>query len=190
MEQNSNDPAEITLLLGKWRQGDAEALEQVAQYVYDELKRRASAYMKNERSGHTLQTTGLVHEAFIKLIDKKEIEWNDRSHFLAAASQAMRRILVDHARNRKREKRGGKDENLPLDDVKEVSSENVSVDLVDLDEALQNLAAFDLRQAQIVEMKYFGGMTLDEIAETLDISRVTVNRDWQIAKAWLRQRLR
>lgn len=189
MEEHSNDPAEITLLLGKWREGDSEALEKVAQYVYDELRRRASAYMRKERPGHTLQTTGLVHEAFIKLIDKRAIEWNDRNHFVAVASQAMRRILVDHARNRKRDKRGGEHENLPLDDVKEVSSGSISVDLVDLDEALHKLATFDQRQAQIVELKYFGGMTLDETAEILGISRVTVKRDWLIAKAWLRQQL-
>lgn len=189
MEEHTNDPAAITLLLGKWREGDSEALEKVAQYVYDELKRRASAYMRNERHGHTLQTTGLVHEAFIKLIDRREIEWDDRNHFLAVASQAMRRILVDHARNRKRIKRGGKQEDLPLDEVQERPTADSGVDLVALDEALKNLAKFDQRQAQIVELKYFGGMTLDETAEVLGISRATVKRDWVLAKAWLRQQL-
>lgn len=189
MEEFTDDQAEITLLLGKWREGDSEALETVARYVYDELRRRASAYMRNERPRHTLQTTGLVHEAFIKLIERREIEWDDRNHFLAVASQAMRRILVDHARKRKRNKRGGKHENLLLEDIKEVPVEPVNVDLVALDEALQNLATFDLRQAQIVELKYFGGMTLDETAEILGVSRVTVKRDWLMAKAWLRQQL-
>jgi RNA polymerase sigma factor (TIGR02999 family) len=189
MEEQSNDPAAITLLLGKWRQGDSDAFEKIARYVYDELRRRASAYMRNERSGHTLQTTGLVHEAFIKLMDKRELVWDDRNHFLAVASQAMRRILVDHARNRKREKRGGEFENLPLDEVREVKSITSDVDLVALDEALNNLATFDKRQAQIVELKYFGGMTLDETAEVLGVSRVTVKRDWNIAKAWLKQQL-
>lgn len=189
MEEYSSDSAEITLLLGQWQQGDAEALEKVTRYVYDELKRRASAYMRNERPEHTLQTTGLVHEAFIKLVDKRAIEWNDRNHFFAVASQAMRRILVDHARNRKRDKRGGEQETLPLDDVKEASPGSVGVDLVDLDEALHNLATFDSRQAQIVELKYFGGMTLDETAEILGVSRVTVKRDWLIAKAWLKRQL-
>lgn len=189
MEEHSNDPAAITLLLGRWREGDSEAFEKVAQFVYDELRRRASAYMRNERPGHMLQTTGLVHEAFIKLIDKREIEWDDRNHFLAVASQAMRRILVDHARNRKRDKRGGDIETLALDEVTEVSPNRSSVDLVALDEALINLAKFDERQAKIVELKYFGGMTLDETAEVLGVSRVTVKRDWNIAKAWLKQQL-
>ncbi len=189
MEEQSNDPAAITLLLGKWRQGDPEAFEKIAQYVYDELHRRASVYLRNERPGHTLQTTGLVHEAFIKLIDKRELEWDDRNHFLAVASQAMRRILVDHARNRKRGKRGGERENLPLDAIHEVSAKSSDVDLVALDEALNKLAMFDERQARIVELKYFGGMTLDETAEVLGVSRVTVKRDWNIAKAWLKQQL-
>jgi RNA polymerase sigma-70 factor, ECF subfamily len=189
MGEHSNDPPAITVLLGKWRQGDSDAFEKIAQYVYDELRRRASAYMRNERPGHSLETTGLVHEAFIKLIDKRELEWDDRNHFLAVASQAMRRILVDHARNRRRDKRGGEHENLRLDEVMEVSSVNSDVDLVALDEALNNLATFDKRQAQVVELKYFGGMTLAETAEVLGISRVTVKRDWNIAKAWLKQQL-
>lgn len=189
MKEHTDDSSAITLLLGKWREGDSEAMEKVTQYVYDELKRRASAYMRNERPGHTLETTGLVHEAFIKLIDRKEIEWSDRNHFLAVASQAMRRILVDHARNRKRLKRGGKQEDLPFDEIQEKPSADKGVDLVALDEALDNLAKFDQRQAQIVELKYFGGMTLDETAEILEVSRATVKRDWVLAKAWLRQQL-
>ena len=190
MSKHSPEGTDITILLRKWREGDSQAFEQVTQYVYDDLHRRAAVYMRHERIGHTLQTTGLVHEAFIKLIDKQEIQWEDRNHFLAVAAQAMRRILVDHARTRKRAKRGGKNEDLPLDDVRHVASaDNSDVDLIALDEALNNLATFDERQAQIVELKYFGGMTLDETADILGISRVTVKRDWQLARTWLKHQL-
>lgn len=166
-----------------------QAFDEVAEYVYNDLHRRASAYLRNERPGHTLQTTGLVHEAFIKLIDKQEIEWQDRDHFFAVAAQAMRRILVDHARSRTRHKRGGKDEDLPLDEARQMPSDRSGVDVIALDEALNTLATFDERQAKIVELKYFGGMTLDETADVLGVSNVTVKRDWQIARAWLRQQL-
>jgi RNA polymerase sigma factor (TIGR02999 family) len=179
----------ITLLLRKWHQGDPEAFDQVTRYVYNDLRSRAAAYMRNERSGHSLQTTGLVHEVFIKLIDKKEIDWQDRNHFFAVAAQAMRRILVDHARGRHRDKRGGKNEDLPLEQARELSAGEPRVDLVALDEALGRLADFDERLASVVELKYFGGMTLDETAEVLGVSRVTVRRDWQIARAWLRTQL-
>lgn len=189
MDDNSQKGPTITTFLHKWRQGDTEAFDKVTQYVYNDLRRRASAYMRNERQGHTLQTTGLVHEAFIQLLDKQEIEWEDRSHFFAVAAQTMRRILVDHARSRTREKRGGKNEDLPLDDAKQLPATSSRIDLIALDEALNNLAAFDKRQAHIVELKYFGGMTLDETADVLGVSRVTVKRDWQIARAWLRRQL-
>lgn len=180
---------DITKLLHEWRDGDVEAFDKVTQYVYEDLRRRAAAYMRAERPGHSLQTTGLVHEAFIKLVDKKEIDWQDRNHFFAVAAQAMRRILVDHARTRKREKRGGNNEDLPLDEARQASGNVSRIDLVALDEALGRLATFDERQARIVELKYFGGMTLDETAEVLGTSRETVKRDWQIARAWLRQQL-
>ncbi len=189
MDQYSQKTPAITQLLQKWRQGDNEAFDEVTQYVYHDLRRRAAVYMRNERRGHSLQTTGLVHEAFIKLLDKQEIEWQDRNHFLAVAATTMRRILVDHARGRKRDKRGGSSEDLPLDEAMQIASAQPSVDLVALDEALNKLATFDERQAKIVELKYFGGMTLDETAAILNISRVTVKRDWQIARAWLRQEI-
>jgi len=188
LEDSQKAPA-ITTFLKEWKQGDQEAFDKVIEYVYHDLRRRASAYLKNERREHTLQTTGLVHEAFIKLIDKKEIEWKDRDHFFAVAAQAMRRILVDHARTRKRDKRGGGNEDLPIDEVRYVAAAQSRVDLVSLDEALGRLATFDERLAQIVELKYFGGMSLDETAKVLGVSRVTVKRDWQIARAWLRQQL-
>jgi RNA polymerase sigma-70 factor, ECF subfamily len=179
----------ITELLRDWRDGDAEALNSLTQYIYADLRRRAAAYLRGERPGHTLQTTGLAHETFIKLIGKKDIDWADRNHFFAIASQSMRRILVDHARTKHREKRGGEQETLPLDEARNVKTDPTSVDLVALDEALVDLAEFDPRQAKIVELKYFGGMTLDETSEILEISRETVKRDWQIARAWLRKRL-
>ncbi|NOT47559.1 MAG: sigma-70 family RNA polymerase sigma factor [Acidobacteria bacterium] len=189
MDEYRETEPPITKFLQKWRQGDAEAFDELIKYVYNDLRRRAFAYLKHERPDHTLQPTGLVHEAFIKLVDKREIEWEDRNHFFAVAAQAMRRILVDHARTRKRDKRGGKNENLPLDDALKVAASQTSVDLVALDEALNALAAFDERQARIVELKYFAGMTLDETADVLGVSRVTITREWQMARAWLRGRL-
>jgi RNA polymerase sigma factor (TIGR02999 family) len=186
-DQNSRN---ITFLLHEWKQGDKEAFDKLTQYVYDDLKHRAAAYMKNQRADHTLQTTGLVHEAFIKLIDKNEIEWKDRQHFMAIASIAMRHIIIDYARQRNRGKRGGRNENLPLDEAQYISSkENSQIDLIALDEALTKLASFDERQSKIVELKYFGDLTLEEIAGVLGISHTTVKRDWNIAKAWLRRQL-
>lgn len=187
-ETPRNEPA-ITKLLNRWREGDPAALDAVIEYVYSDLRRRATAYLKRERQDHTLQPTGLVHEAFIKLVEKREIEWQDRNHFIAVGAQVMRRILVDHARGRNREKRGGKFEDIPLDEALPPASSRSSIDLIALDEALNKLAVFDERQAKIVELKYFGGMTLDETASILDISEVTVKRDWQIARAWLRNQL-
>ncbi len=189
MSDQPLDSPPITDLLRDWRSGNAAALDSLTDYIYADLRRRASAYLRGERPSHTLQTTGLAHEAFIKLVGKQNIDWADRNHFFAIAAQSMRRILVDHARTRRREKRGGEHEDLPLDDAFGVHAASTSIDLVELDHALGELAQFDPRQAQIVELKYFGGMTLDETAEVLDISRETVKRDWQIARAWLRQRL-
>lgn len=180
---------QITALLHEWKDGKKEAFDQLFPFVYEELHRRASVYLKNERIGHTLQTTALVNEAYMKLVDKNELKYEDRNHFFAVAANAMRRILVDYARTRKREKRGGKDENLPLDEARFVTSNEKSVDLVALDEALNELAKFDERQARVVELKYFGGMTNNETAEVLGISNVTVRRDWDLAKAWLHQQI-
>ena len=180
----------MTELLHDWKNGHKEAFDKLLPIVLGELKRRASAYLRNERTGHTLQTTALVNEAYLKLVDKENIDWEDRNHFFAIAANAMRQILVDYARMKKRAKRGGKDADLPLEDVAEyIPADEKSVDLVALDEALQELAGFDKRQAQIVELKYFCGMTNDETAEILGISNVTVRRDWNMAKAWLHQRI-
>lgn len=179
----------ITRLLHEWQEGNKEALDELLPYVYDDLKRRASAYLKSERREHTLQTTALVNEAYLRLVDKHEIQWEDRNHFFAIAAQAMRRILVDYARQRKRKKRGGSKVDLPLDEARYFSSKESEVDLEALDQALGRLAEFDARQAKIVELKYFGGMTLDETAELLGISNATVKRDWNLARAWLRRQL-
>ncbi len=188
--QNPPNQPFITLLLNEWKQGDKSAFDKLIEFVYDDLKHRASAYMRNQRPDHTLQTTGLVHEAFIKLAERNDIEWKDRNHFIAIASKVMRSIIIDYARYKNRAKRGGKDENLPLEESFYIaSSESSPVDLLALDEALKELASFDERQAKIVELKYFGGLKIDEIAELLDVSESTVKREWNIAKVWLRRHL-
>ncbi len=157
--------------------------------VYDELHRQASRYLRNERPNHTLQTTALIHEAYLKLLGGAQIEWQNRNHFFAVASTAMRQILVDHARKRKREKRGGKEENLPLDDSFQISANEKSVDLVALDLALIRLAKIDARQAKVVELRYFCGLSIDETAEVLGIANSTVRLDWNLAKAWLKEEI-
>lgn len=189
MADYPQDTPPITALLQKWRHGEQDAFDEVIQYVYNDLRRRAGAYIRAERDGESLQPTGLVHEAFIKLVDKRAIDWQDRNHFFAIAAQAMRRILVDRVRAKRRDKRGGEHADLPLDGAETISSDRDGIDLVALDEALTSLAAFDERQARIVELKYFGGLTLEETAELLNISPATVKRDWQIARAWLRQQI-
>lgn len=180
---------EITQLLKDWSEGNQTALDELMPLVYDELRRQASRYLRNERQGHTLQTTALIHEAYLKLIGINQIEWQNRNHFFAIASTAMRRILVDYARERKRDKRGGFAENLPLDDALQISANEKSVDLIALDDALNSLAKMDERQAKVVELKYFSGLSIDEIAEVLGIANSTVRLDWNLAKAWLKQEI-
>lgn len=180
---------QITQFLKQWSGGDREALDQLMPLVYNELRRQASRYLRKERSNHTLQTTALINEAYLKLINQNEVEWQNRAHFFAIAAQAMRRILVDYARERKRQKRGGNEENMPLDEAFTVASQEKSVDLIALDEALNELAKFDERQARVVELRYFSGLSIDETAEVLGISNVTVRRDWNMAKAWLYQEI-
>ena len=181
--------SEITNLLQEWKSGRDDAFDRLFPKVYDELKLRASRYLRSERKGHTLQTTALVHEAYLKLFDKKQIDYSDRNHFFAIAANVMRRILVDHAKARNRAKRGGKDENLPLEEARIALNDEGLVDLEALDEALKELVVFDERQARIVELKYFGGMTNEETAKVIGVSNATVRRDWDLAKAWLRTRL-
>jgi RNA polymerase sigma factor (TIGR02999 family) len=190
MENETKNSRQITRLLHEWKRGKKEAFDKLFPFIYEELHRRASGYLKNERAGHTLQTTALVNEAYLKLVDKSEIDYEDRNHFFAIAANAMRRILVDYARTKKRDKRGGKEENLPLDEARFVASNEKPIDLVALDEALNELAEFDERQAKVVELKYFVGMTFDEAAEVLGVSNATVRRDWDMAKAWLFQKIK
>jgi RNA polymerase sigma factor (TIGR02999 family) len=189
MEQTVNKSKEITRMLQKWSGGDRDALDALLPLVYTELHRQASSYLRRERRNHTLQTTALIHEAYLKLINQREVNWQNRAHFFGIAAQAMRRILVDYARERHREKRGGIGENLPLEEAALIVSEERSVDLVALDEALTRLAEFDERQARIVELRYFSGLSIEETAEVLHISPSTVKSDWNVAKAWLRHEI-
>ncbi|HEX8249707.1 MAG TPA: sigma-70 family RNA polymerase sigma factor [Pyrinomonadaceae bacterium] len=189
MEEPIRNSLQITQLLKKWSEGNQEVLDKLMPLVYEELRRQASRYLRRERSNHTLQTTALIHEAYLKLIDQNQVEWQNRTHFFAIAAQAMRRILVDYARERNREKRGGAAENLPIEEAAFVVSEEKNVDLVALDEALNRLAEFDERQARVVELRYFSGLSIDETADILGVSNVTVRRDWNMAKAWLHQQI-
>lgn len=178
----------ITQMLQQWSGGNHAVLDELMPIVYDELRRQASRYLRRERINHTLQTTALIHEAYLKLLGQ-EVDWQNRSHFFGIAAQAMRRILVDHARQRHREKRGGNAENLPLDEAMFVVSDENKVDLVALDDALDRLARLDARQARIVELRFFSGLTNDETAEVLGVSNATVRNDWTMAKAWLKLEL-
>jgi RNA polymerase sigma factor (TIGR02999 family) len=184
----SGSQQNVTQLLQAWRQGDSGALDQLIPLVYEELHRLARRYMGRENTGHTLQPTALVNEAYLRLLDARQVEWQNRAHFFAVSAQMMRRILVDFARSRRNLKHGGDAVQVSLDEAKIVSSEP-SADLVALDEALQMLAMLDPRQAQVVELRYFGGLSIDETAEVLEVSAGTVRRDWSIAQAWLHREL-
>jgi len=175
---------EITRLLVAWNNGDAVALEQLTPLVQAELRRLAKRYMAGERPGHILQTTALVNEAYLRLIDWKNVEWQNRAHFFGLAAQIMRRILVDFARARHREKRGGDALQVSLSEAANVALER-SADLVALDDALQTLEKLDPRQARVVELRFFAGLSLEETAEALKVSLSTVRRDWSLAEAWL-----
>jgi len=177
-------PQDVTQLLLAWSQGEQTALEKLTPLVYKELHRLARRYMRGERPDHTLQTTALVNEAYLRLIDCSKVRWQNRAHFLAISAQVMRRVLVDMARSRNYQKRGGEAEKLPLDDALAVSDER-STDLVVLDDALSALATVDPRKSQVVELRFFGGLSAQETAEVLKVSPDTVLRDWKLAKVWL-----
>jgi RNA polymerase sigma factor (TIGR02999 family) len=179
----------VTELLREWTGGDSGAMDELLPYVYDELRRRAARYLRHERINHTLQPTALVHEAYLKLVDQDNVEWKDRGHFFAVAAQAMRRILVDHAKHKNRAKRGGPGMDLELDADMEVPMIESNVDLEALDEALSRLAHLDPQQERLVELRYFAGLSLEETADAMNISRATAAREWQIAKAWLHREL-
>ena len=180
---------EITELLVAWGNGDQEALDKLTPLVYQELHRLAEHYMKGERSGHILQTTALVNEVYLRLIDWKNVEWQNRAHFLGVSARLMRHILVNFARKRLTAKRGGAAVQVSLSEAANMTSAQ-NLDLVALDDALNALAALDPRQSQVIEMRFFGGLSINETAEALKVSPGTVHRDWSLAQAWLRRELK
>lgn len=176
--------AHVTELLLAWGSGDRVALDELVPIIHEELRRLARHQMRGERDNHTLQTTALVNEAFLRLVDLHRIRWQDRAHFLALSARLMRRILVDHARSRGYQKRGGGAANVTLDESLVASPER-DLDLVALDDALEDLARVDARKSQVVELRFFGGLSVEETAEALKVSPETVTRDWRLAKVWL-----
>lgn len=179
-------PQQLTELLVAWGDGDRAALDKLMPLVYEELRRLAHKYMGRERAGNTLQTSALVHEAYLRLIDQRDVQWQNRAHFFGIAAQMMRRILVDYARSRNNQKRGGGAPRIALDEAVIVSEERAA-DVVALDDALKSLAKIDERKSQIVELRFFGGLSIEETAEVLKVSPGTVMRDWTLAKAWLKR---
>jgi len=182
-----SSPKAVTQLLLDWRNGDQAALDQLMPLVYDELHRLAQAYLRRERQGHTLQTSALVNEAYLRLVDQ-QTPWQNRAHFFGIAAQLMRRILVDHARAHQYAKRGGDQQRVSLEAAADVANAEDG-DLVALDDALLSLAAIDPKQSRIIELRFFGGLTIEETAEVLGISHATVEREWSLARAWLRREL-
>ena len=180
--------ADVTQLLLGASRGDGASLEALFPLVYHELRRLASHYLRQERAGHTLQPTALVHEAYLRLVDQTGITWQNRAHFFSVAAQVMRHILVDHARGRLSAKRGGGESRLALDEAVSFFAER-EVSLVALDDALTALARLDLQQSRIVELRFFGGLTIEEIAEVLQVSPATVSREWSLAKMWLHREI-
>lgn len=179
---------EVTQLLRAWMRGEDGAKEELYQMVYDELRRQAHRYMSRENSGHTLQTTALVNEAYLKLADVNNLNWQDRAHFFAVSANVMRRILVDHARASRAERRGGDAQQVGLEDIIEIP-QAPSKDVLALNDALDRLAKVDGRKSSVVELRYFGGLSVEETAEVLKVSADTVMRDWRLAKAWLLREL-
>jgi RNA polymerase sigma-70 factor (ECF subfamily) len=177
-------PQEITQLLMNWSQGDKAALDQLVPLVYPELRRLAKRHMDRESPAHTLQTSALINEAYLKLVDQQNVKWQNRAHFFAMAAQVMRHILVDHARTRNYAKRGGGAPKLPLDEAAALTAQRAG-QLIALDDALTDLASLDERKSQIIELRFFGGLSLEETAEVMKISPSTVQREWRAAKAWL-----
>ena len=178
----------ITQLLNQWSDGDERALDRLTPLVYEELRQQAARYLRRERPGHTMQTTALINEAYLRLIDAKEVRWQGRAHFFAIAANLMRRILVDHARQRNAAKRGGSPVHVTLDRIVATAKQS-NIDVLAIDEALTKLAAIDRQQAQIVELRFFSGLSVEETAAALGISPRTVKRDWSVARAWLRREI-
>jgi RNA polymerase sigma factor (TIGR02999 family) len=188
MTSPTSPPHEITQLLAEWSEGNQAALDKLYPLVYNELRRLAHGYLRRERKGHTLQTTALINEAYLRLVDQKYVHWANRSHFFGISAQIMRRILIDHARRYEYAKRGGGAQRISLDEVAVVAKERAR-SLLMLDEALKSLAEIDPRRSEVVELRYFGGLNNEEIARVLKISENTVTRDWNMARAWLYQEL-
>ena len=185
----SEEQKQISVILKDWSGGNRASADVLLSLVYDELRKIAAQYLRKERSDHTLQPTALVHEAYLKLVDISDISWQDRAHFFAVSSNVMRQILVDYARARLADKRGGAAQRIALEDAISFSNEP-DVDLIALDEALKQLAEFDEQQSRLVELRFFGGLTIEETAEVLGISPATVKREWTMAKAWLFRRMK
>ena len=185
MTHHEDEATEVTQLLVAWSDGRRDALDRLVPLLYEDLRRLAAGYMRHESPGHSLQPTALVHEAYVRLIDQRQVHWRNRAHFFGVAAGMMRRILVDHARSRRADKRGGAWDRVTLVED-QVAGGGQEIDLLALHESLERLAAFDPRQERIVELRYFGGLTIEEAAEVVGISEATVVRDWTIAKAWLR----
>lgn len=181
-------PEHVTKLLVDWCDGDKRALGELMPLVMDQLKAQARRYLDRERTDHTLQPTALVNEAYLRLVDQSKVKWQNRTHFFAVCAQIMRRILVDHARNRRAQKRGGTGKKIDVEDLSGLFGEK-DVDLVALDDALQELAKIDERQARVVELRFFGGLAIEEAAEVIGISRATANREWAMARAWLHMQM-
>lgn len=184
----SSPNEQATRLLIDWSNGNRRAAEGLMPLVYDELRRLARGYLQRERADHTLQATGLVHEAYLRLVDQKTTTWQNRAHFFSVAAQLMRRVLVDHARRHRREKRGGEWTKIEFDEALAPSASR-SLDVIALDDALIDLATLNPQHSRIVELRFFGGMTIDEVAEVLDLSPRTVQREWRMARAWLRRQI-
>jgi RNA polymerase sigma factor (TIGR02999 family) len=189
MGEPNAEKTQVTELLIAWNKGEEYALERLLPIVEIELRRIAHNYMRREKGNHTLQTSALVNEAFVKLVDQRDVRWQNRSHFFALSAQIMRRILLNHARDRVAGKRGGNAQHVELDDALILTKEK-SAELIALDEALERLAEFDKTKSRIVELRYFGGMTIEETAEVLGIAPVTVSVNWRLAKAWLAREIR
>ena len=181
-------PPNVTDLLIAWSGGNKEALDELIPLVYDELRRQAARYLRRERAGHTLQTTALIHEAYLRLVGQKDVRFQNRAHFFGVAARLMRQILVDHARTRGRAKRGGSEVRVSLTQANSVAKGS-DIDLLVLDEALNRLAEIDLQQSKIVELRFFGGLNVEETAAIVGVSPATVKRDWSVARAWLHREI-
>ena len=181
---------DVTRMLREWGDGNADALEGLMPLVYDELRKQAGRFLRKERPGHTLQTTALIHETYLKLVDQREANWASRTHFFAISARLMRRILIDHARKKHRDKRGGSDAvRVTLDESVVLLDEQQNIDLIALDQALDRLSAIDEQQVRVVELRYFSGLSLEDTAAALNVSRTTVVNDWRMARAWLHREL-